>query len=144
VWIKSDITEICVDDFAIKKRHSYGTIVIDIKSHRVIDLIPNREISDVTEWLKGYPNLKVVSRDGSVSYAAAIWKTNKDILQVSDRFHMIKGLSEACKRKITAILKANFRIPKASSHYDGGIEENTGYWEKIATPTMLSAVMRKV
>lgn len=55
-----------MDDFAIRKRYTYGTIMIDIKSHRVIDLIPSRDAMDVTACLKEYPHLRVVSRDGSV------------------------------------------------------------------------------
>lgn len=50
---------VCIDDFAIRKRESYGTIMVDIETHRVIDLIPSRECEDVVEWLKTYPNLKV-------------------------------------------------------------------------------------
>ncbi len=51
---------------------AYGTIIIDSKSHRVIDMIPSRERQDVAAKLAEYANLKVVSRDGSPAYAAAI------------------------------------------------------------------------
>ena len=129
MWIKENITKVCVDDFAIKKRCTYGTIMIDIETHQVVDLLPSREIFDVTEWLKGYPNLKVVSRDGSVSYASAIRNANKNILQVSDRFHLTKGLSEAIKKHITSVLKTNFTIPKTGSHYDGEKDTSFLYFE---------------
>lgn len=46
--------------------------MVDIDTHRVIDLLALREVTDVAEWLKSYPNLEVVSRDGSVSYKSAI------------------------------------------------------------------------
>lgn len=72
-----------MDDFAIRKRYTYGTIMIDIKTHRVVDLIQFRDSKDVTAWLKGYPNLRVVSRDGSVSYASAIRKVNPEIIVVT-------------------------------------------------------------
>ena len=81
------VTKVCVDDFAIRKRHTYGTIMVDMESRRVIDLLPSREIEDVVEWLKTYPNLSIVSRDGSVSYHSAISQANTAIVQVSDRFH---------------------------------------------------------
>ena len=80
---------VCIDDFAIKKRESYGTIMVDIETHRVIDLIPSRECNDVVEWLKTYPNLKVVSRDGSITYRNAITKAHPEAVQVSDRFHLL-------------------------------------------------------
>ena len=46
--------------------------MIDIDTHRIIDLLPSREIGDVAEWLSSFPNLEIVSRDGSVSYNSAI------------------------------------------------------------------------
>ncbi len=101
--------------------------MIDIETHRIVDIIDSREINDVITWLKTYPNLKVISRDGSVSYNSAIKQTNADIVQVSDRFHLIKGLTDAAKKYITKLISANFGIPATASHYEG-IE--TGYWNK--------------
>lgn len=75
----------CIDDFAFKKRHNYGTIMVDIDTHRIIDIIPSREIEDVTKWLSTFPNLEIVSRDGSVSYNSAIKHANEAIIQISDR-----------------------------------------------------------
>lgn len=118
----------CIDDFALKKRHVYGTIMVDIDTHRVIDLISSRETADVTEWLKTYPNLEMVSRDGSVSYRNAIEAVGKDIIQVSDRFHLLKGLTDAAKKSIHGIVSANFGIPAPASHYDG--TETMDYWDK--------------
>ncbi len=69
---KNSIFRVCLDDFAFKKRSSYGTIMVDLDSHRVIDLLNSREKNDVIEWLKQYPHISVVSRDGSRTYAAAI------------------------------------------------------------------------
>lgn len=46
--------------------------MVDIETHRVIDLIPSRERDDVVEWLKTYPNLKVISRDDSINHHNAI------------------------------------------------------------------------
>jgi len=77
--------------------------------------------------LKKYPNLKVVSRDGSVSYNSAIKQANADIVQVSDRFHLIKGLTDAAKKHILQLVKANIGIPVSASHYDG--LETAAYWK---------------
>lgn len=43
----ASIKKICVNDFALQKRFSYGTDMIDLESHRIIDLIPSRETVDV-------------------------------------------------------------------------------------------------
>lgn len=130
MWITDQVTEICVDDFALRKRMSYGTIIIDSKSHRVIDMIKTRERADVTAKLTEYPNLKVVSRDGSPTYASAITETNPDILQISDRFHLLKGLTEACKTVIQELFSVNIAITKSSVTENDISEYNSSYWEK--------------
>ncbi|QVK17378.1 hypothetical protein KHQ81_11025 [Mycoplasmatota bacterium] len=42
--------------------------MIDVRTHQIIDMIKLREYEDVVDWLKSYPNLKVVSSDGSITY----------------------------------------------------------------------------
>jgi transposase len=34
--------------------------MIDIDTHKIIDILPSREIDDVSNWLKTYKNLKVI------------------------------------------------------------------------------------
>ena len=118
----------CIDDFALRKRYAYGTIMIDIDTHRVIDLLPSREVGDVAAWLRTYPNITVVSRDGSISYCAAIKQACEGIRQVSDRFHLLKGYTDAAKKFLTRLLAANFALPTEASHYNG--TEAADYWEK--------------
>ena len=122
------MAKVCIDDFAFRKRRTYGTVMVDIDTHRVIDLLASREVEDVSEWLKSYPNLKVVSRDGSVSYKSAIEQAGAHIKQVSDRFHLLKGLTDAAKKFISRLLAANFTLPTEASHYDG--KPAGDYWDK--------------
>lgn len=63
-------------------------------------MINSRDIGDVSSWLRLFPNLKYVTRDGSLIYKTAIEVANPDIIQISDRFHLIKGLSEAINEVI--------------------------------------------
>lgn len=102
--------------------------MVDIDTHRVIDLLDSREIDAVAEWLKTYPRLEIVSRDGSISYNSAIKQANKDIVQISDRFHLLKGLTDASKKYITSWVTANFGVPASASHYDG--TASADYWDK--------------
>ena|GEM_PF-6632469 len=78
--------------------------MVDIDTPRIINVLESREIDDVAKWLKTYPNLDTVSRDGSVSYNSAIKKANAGIVQVSHRFHLVKGLMDAAKKHITRIV----------------------------------------
>ena len=108
----------CIDDFAFRKRYTYGTIMVDIETHQIIVLLSSREVNDVAEWIKSYPNIKVVSRDGSVSYHSAIKKANENIHQVSDHFHLLKGFTDAAKKFLTRFLAANFSLHPKVSHYN--------------------------
>ena len=102
--------------------------MVDIDTHRIIDIIPSREIEDVVEWLSSFPNLEIVSRDASVSYKNAIKQANDAIIQISDRFHLLKGLTDAAKKHITSVVAANIGIPVSASHYEN--IETTDYWDK--------------
>ncbi len=102
--------------------------MVDIDSHRIIDLLPSCEIGDAAEWLSAFPNLEIVSRDGSVSYHSAIKQADRNIIQISDRFHLLKGLTDAAKTVIASLVAANVGIPASASHYEG--TETTDYWEK--------------
>lgn len=83
--------------------------MVDIHTHKIIDMIDSREPEDVVNWLKTYPNLKVISRDGSITYRNAISKAHPGAIQVSDRFHLYKNITDYAvsylRRKLNIVLK---------------------------------------
>lgn len=90
-----NIINIGIDDFALKKGNLYGTIICNLDTKEIIDVLHSRTKEELNKCLQQYPNIRVVSRDGSQSYAAAITETITTALQVSDKFHLIKNLLEA-------------------------------------------------
>ena len=72
--------------------------MVNIETHEIVDMIDSRRIQDVTDWLKTYPNITVVSRDGSIIYKKAISDALPQAMQVNDRFHIIKNLADSCKQ----------------------------------------------
>jgi transposase len=104
-----------VDDFALRKRFSYGTVMVDLETHKIIDMIPSRDVADVKEWLSQYPNIEVISRDGAQIYASAARGAHPGVVQISDRFHLIKGLSEAVDKYIIRAFPARLEIPAVSN-----------------------------
>ena len=106
--------KICIDDFAFRKGQRYGTVMIDIERRQIVDMLESRETTDVAEWLKSYPKIKIVSRDGAITYAKAVEMAHPKAKQVSDRFHLLKNLTDAAKSRITALLGAKFRITLAA------------------------------
>ncbi len=87
-----------VDDWAFKKGCKYGTVIVDLETHRVIDLLPDREAKTLSDWLLEYPSIEIVSRDRSNTYAAAITEACPQAEQIADRWHILKNLSETVER----------------------------------------------
>jgi transposase len=84
-----------VDDFAWKKGRTYGTILVDLENHLVVDLLPDRSADSLAEWLLRHPGVKIISRDRGGIYAEGARRGAPDAEQVADRFHLLKNLREA-------------------------------------------------
>ena len=77
---KSVITKVYVDDFAVRERYTYGSVMVDLETHRIIDIIDSGETRQVEVWLKSYPNLKIISRDGAQTDSYASTNLHPDAL----------------------------------------------------------------
>lgn len=87
-----------IDDWAWCKGQRYGTIVVDLETSNVIDLLPDRDAATVKTWLEAHPDVELVSRDRSSSYAQAATEAAPDAQQVADRWHLLKNVREAVER----------------------------------------------
>jgi transposase len=65
-------TIVGVDDWALRKRKRYGTIIVDLERWRPLDLLPDREAGTLAAWLRGRPGIDLVARDRSAEYRRAI------------------------------------------------------------------------
>jgi len=81
-----------VDDFALKRRHRYATVIIDAETGERIDVLPDRTAQTPTTWLREHPGAQHVCRDGSATYAEAIRQALPETVQVSDRWHLRSNL----------------------------------------------------
>jgi len=86
-----------LDDWAYKRGDTYGTILVDLERHRVIDLLPDRSSETVKVWLQGHPEIDVISRGRASSYAEAARQGAPQATQVADRFHLTKHVREKLK-----------------------------------------------
>ncbi len=87
-----------VQPFAYKKGLTYGTIIVDGRTHRPIALLDGRDGKSLKEWLKDNKHIKVVLRDRASEYAKAISEELPDVMQAADRFHLHHNFLEVIKR----------------------------------------------
>jgi transposase len=83
-----------IDEWAWRRGHRYGTILVDLASHRVVDLLPDRSGASVAAWLAQHPTITVVCRDRSDLYADGIRRGAPEAVQVVDRFHLVQNLRQ--------------------------------------------------
>ncbi len=87
-----------IDEWAWRKGQRYGTILIDLECHRVVDLLPDQDSKTVQAWLKEQPQIEIISRDRSGVFAQAARAAAPQAKQVADRWHLLKNLREAIER----------------------------------------------
>lgn len=104
-----------VDDFAFKKRHKYGTIIVDQASRQTTSILDGRDGKNLRKWLKANKHVKVVTRDRASAYAKVISEVLPDAMQVADRFHLHQNLLDAIKKALNSELPATIKIPNETT-----------------------------
>ena len=89
-----------IDDFALRRGRTYGTVLVDLKRHKVLDLLPDRKAETAKAWIQAHPEIKLVSRDRGGDYAAAARAGAPQAIQTADRFHLVKNLAEAVQEAL--------------------------------------------
>ena len=83
-----------VDEWAWRRGHRYGTILVDLATHRVVDLLPDRSAATIAAWLAEHPTITVVCRDRSDLSADGIRRGVPEAVRVVDRFHLVHNLHQ--------------------------------------------------
>lgn len=96
-----DLRVIGVDDWAFKRGRNYGTIIVNLETHQVVDLLPDRTADTLANWLQAYPTIEIVARDRSTDYSAGIRQGAPQAIQVADRWHLLLNLRQMMERYLT-------------------------------------------
>jgi transposase len=85
---------VSIDEFGFRRDRRFGTIIVDLQTHRVLDLFPEVATAPVVAWLQRHPQIAVVSRDRAYNYGEAIRQGAPQAQQIADRWHLLHNLGE--------------------------------------------------
>lgn len=87
-----------IDEWAWHRGHRYGTLIVNLDTHRPLVLLPGRDQRTLATWFRKYPEIQIVSRDRSGVYATAAREGAPQARQVADRWHLLKNIGDAPER----------------------------------------------
>lgn len=109
-----------VDDFSFKKRHKYGTIIVDEETHNPVAVLKGRDENTLKAWLEQNKHVTTITRDRASAYARAIEEVLPDAMQIADRFHLHQNLLEA----VNKVLERELAVTTAVPHSPNNLTEN--------------------
>jgi transposase len=88
-----------IDEFSIRKGHSYMSIFVDLESGRILHAVEGKSGKDIEAFLKVLkrkaPNLKAIAMDMSTSFISAVEQHLPFIPIVFDRYHVMALMNKA-------------------------------------------------
>jgi transposase len=105
-----------VDDWAHRKRQRYGTAVVDLERRQPVALPHDREADTLATWLRGHPEIAIITRDRIKAYMDGAHAGAPQATQVADRFHLLQNLAEALDHVFSTHGKALKAVSDALGH----------------------------
>jgi len=88
------VSQLGIDDWSFRRGRKFGTILVNLVMHKVIDLLPDRTTETATAWMQAHPEIDIVGCDRGGDYAAAARKGAPQAIQCADRFHLTQNLTD--------------------------------------------------
>ncbi|NTX03839.1 transposase [Myxococcus sp. CA040A] len=104
-----------LDDWALRKGRTYGSILVDLEAHCVRDVLPDRATPTVSAWLRQHPGVEVIARDRSTESARAAVVGAPEAQQVADRWHLLLNGRQKMERWMTSAHPRLRALPAVSS-----------------------------
>jgi transposase len=93
------------DDSSFRRGQRFGTILVNLETHNIVDLLPDRQAETAAVWMKQRPEITAVSRDRGAEYARAAALGAPQAINVADRFPLQKNLLEALQLQLALCLE---------------------------------------
>jgi len=94
-----------IDDFSFRRGRKFGTLLVDLDVHQVIDVLAERSSQTSADWMRDHPESDYVSRDRGKDYAQGASEGAPQAIQISDRFHLMKNFVEAIEKEVSRCYK---------------------------------------
>lgn len=94
----ADVKRIGIDDFALRKRHSYGVVIVDLDTNKPITVLPSRKKDVVKSWLNRLgkvADIEVAVIDMSTGFKSSVEEALPSVRIVVDLFHVMQHVIEA-------------------------------------------------
>ncbi|EFC7284106.1 ISL3 family transposase [Escherichia coli] len=95
---QSGAPHVGIDEWAWHRGHRYGTLIVNLDTHRPLVLFPGRDQRTLATWFRKYPEIQIVSRDRSGVYATAAREGAPQARQVANRWHLLKNIGDVLER----------------------------------------------
>ena len=121
-----------MDDWAIRRGHRYGTLLVDLEQGQIVEILPDREADTVAAWLQTHPGVEIISRDRAGITPRAHDVGTPQAVQVADCWHLLQNLGEA----LTTVLGRHRRDLKQLEISHRSVAPDPG--AETTTPALLS------
>ncbi len=128
-----------IDDFSFRRGCRFGTILVNLESRRVVELLPNREVETSAAWMRQQLDLMVVSRDRGGVYASAAREGAPQAMQCVDRFHLLVRRIGACLDSFQRKEGLRAKTPKTVAYLAGKPKEDSSMRQRQTCPKAFTA-----
>ena len=133
-----------VDDWAMRKGRTYGTILVDLEKHRVVDLLPDRTSGTLSAWLREHPGVEILARDRSTEYAKAAGEGAPQAEQVADRWHLLLNVRQMLERYLPGVHERLKLLSSATpADSESVVSRRTCAYRRTAAEVVASRESRK-
>lgn len=113
-------TVLVVADWAFRKGHTYGAVLIDLERRQRVTLLHDREADTLATWLEEHPKVEIVAWDRAGTYAEGARRGALRAEQVADRFHLVQNLAAMLETVFTTHVAELHAVEQATLDADLG------------------------